>query len=243
MDFSEYPFTKVPNFLIEFIYSNGKSFSKLEISLLMYIIRNSVGYGKNYHDTSTTHIAKMMNERQPNISTALTSLEKKSIIIKQKGKGRFPLRLAFNANSDEWLKGDNEATKPEPTTQIDKYAKFRFTYGTHQNVKLHPAELDDITDTVRKEIDYDEWECEKKYNGVPFTITDFIIAAGYIERASEYFSTIENPPAPMRQAEFIKRIIKEDAENEKMLAEKYIVTAEVDGLADDIEEEWNSSVH
>ena len=77
MDFSEYPFTKVPNFLIEFIYSNGKSFSKLEISLLMYIIRNSVGYGKNYHDTSTTHIAKVMNEKQPNISTALTSLEKK----------------------------------------------------------------------------------------------------------------------------------------------------------------------
>lgn len=94
-------FTQIPNEMIEALYSLKISSRKFRI--LLFIIRQTLGYGHNEHKMSLGYIGKALDMRRHHVLKDLADLANDNIIKIQKNSGITPQIITLNKNCDEWV--------------------------------------------------------------------------------------------------------------------------------------------
>lgn len=112
-------YTKVPNGLLEAIYS--MDFNSSQIKVLLCLIRSTYGYNKTDCNFSNAYVATGTGISKRRIGEVIKSLEDgKEIIVTKKGTFNSPKKVRINTNYEEWQlvlpKWSNFGTKEECST-------------------------------------------------------------------------------------------------------------------------------
>lgn len=81
-------YTRVPNDLLEALYSKDQHFTVTQYLVLLYIIRKTYGWNTYGEYISIGSMAKALNKDKANVSRAVSDLEKMGVLSVDKRSGR-----------------------------------------------------------------------------------------------------------------------------------------------------------
>ena len=73
-------YTRVPNVLLEALYSGNVHFSPIQFRVMLYVIRQTNGWGKGFADISVKRMAKIMKYDRASLSKTVKRLAEMGVL-------------------------------------------------------------------------------------------------------------------------------------------------------------------
>lgn len=97
------PYTRISNRIIESLYKMKLSGS--ELSVVLFIIRNTYGYQEKLKELSISYISNGTNLHKQTVANAIRKLSKMNILECGEGSYTLSRKLGINKNTRDWKLG------------------------------------------------------------------------------------------------------------------------------------------
>lgn len=96
-------YTRIPNKILEALYSEDIRFTSRQFKVLLFIIRRTYGWNKYAEYISLSSMAKAINVKRPNVCNAVSDLRKMGVLNVEKTVGKKSY-ISIN-DPEKWDKG------------------------------------------------------------------------------------------------------------------------------------------
>ena len=131
MEEAERTYTQFPNDILEPVYASG--LSGIETHIVLFVVRMTFGYRRNYVDVSLSELADVMKMQRPNVSRAIKKLCEMGWLEKISAQGRKSQKLGIGKMFNKY-KGENDV---DNCTELPLSPMT--TVITHDNTWLSPV--------------------------------------------------------------------------------------------------------
>lgn len=137
MEEAERTYTQFPNDILEPMFASG--LSAIETHIVLFVVRMTFGYRRNYVDVSLSELADIMNMQRPNVSRAIKKLCEMGWLEKISAQGRKSQKLGIGKMFNKYHDGNDVDNCTElPLSPVT-------TVIIHDNKGLSPMITDVIT--------------------------------------------------------------------------------------------------